>query len=165
MQLAPLSLTFAAGPGFVLPQSDCTLKGQGRLFEFNSTSGQYENNKTQSYNLSALRYKIGDGIFLYKETKTFSDGRAAQTTFFKQGQAAGPFDFSAPDGSLKTNGVCTRSGHCAGILQLAAVHFNGHFVTDFDAATIRTVTFGDDGSFVDETLQAELSCPTDYGPK
>lgn len=137
---------------------DCVLSGRGDVYSVDKTSGGYKNDEQQSYALSAARFPLKPGTYLYQERKKFSDGSPDQQTVFAQSTSVAPFSFSAPDGSLKSEGVCTRRGHCAGTLSIPAASFSGRFVTDFDSTGIRTVTFSDDGSFVDEVLIPAGNC-------
>ncbi len=151
-----LSISWTA---FSAPASDCTLEGEGRVFNPSLDHGSYTENQTASYKLIALRFPLGSGKYLYQETKKFVDQKPDQVTFFIQSQAVGPYDFAAKNGSLQSSGFCTRIGHCMGTLKIPSVNFVGQMTTDFDAEGIRTVTFNSDGSFVDEVLKPAGKCP------
>jgi hypothetical protein len=137
--------------------SDCVLKGQGNVYILDVT-GSYKKDENNSYVLSALRFPLAPGSYLYQETKIFADGRPNQKTMFKQTNSVASYNYSAPDGSIKSSGVCVRVGHCVGTISIPAVKFTGRMTTDYDASGIRTVTFSDDGSFVDEVLTPIDSC-------
>lgn len=144
---------------YCLPNSDCSLSGQGAVYTADQNTGIFMKDSKASYALTAIRYPMGAGKYLYQETKKFSDGRPDQITMFPLSNSIGPYNFSAPDGSLKSTGFCTSVGHCSGSLVLPSAHFTGHMTTDFDETGIRTVTFAGDGSFVDEVLTPTAKCP------
>ena len=154
-----LMMTIFSLRSYSLPNSDCALSGQGSVFIFDAVTNTYVKDDVNSYSLAALRFPLGEEKYLYQETKSFSDGRPNQITMFKQTNSVGSFNFSALDGCLKSAGVCTRAGHCFGVIVIPAVNFKGRMTTDFDSKSILTVTFSDDGSFVDEVLMTSQSCP------
>lgn len=137
---------------------DCELSGKGSVYKFDPSTKKYQLDQKDSYDLSAIRFPIGNGKYLFVETKSFADGRPKEQTTFVQGMATGTFDFSAPDGSLSSRVICTRPGHCAGILILTSPSFTGYITTDFDSSGIRTVTFDVSGGFSDETLSTPVPC-------
>src|SRR5947209_1312447 len=130
------------------PTQDCVLSGEGKVYVFESGTNSYRLDPSDSFKLDAIRFPIGNRKYLFKETKTYSNGQPNETTMFTQTMATGSFSYIAPDGSLKTFGVCTKPGHCSGVLEVKGHSL--HFSTNFDATGIRTVSFGEDGSFVDE---------------
>ena len=150
------STSFAGGAQFA---PDCQLSGKGQIFILDHVTDSYQPDAKNSYDLSALRFPLGNGKYLFRETKTYSDGRPQEVTMFFQSMAMGLGHYSASDGSLNSVVMCTRPGHCVGTLTIRAESFTGNFSTDFEANGIRTVTFGSDGSFVDEVLETSTPCP------
>jgi hypothetical protein len=159
-----LGLAIAAVPCFAEANSpapanpDCQLSGKGNVYVFDAVAKKYQLDQKDSYELSAIRFPVGNGKYLFVETKTYADGRPKEKTTFVQGMATGSFDFSAPDGTLISRVICTRPGHCAGTLILTSPSFTGHMATDFDSSGIRTLTFDASGGFSDETLSTPVPC-------
>ncbi len=157
--LALFSEHSSAGPTQA-DQYDCHLVGEGRVYFKNPSTSRFEEYQTMRFKLEAKRKLIGTGLYLFVETKTYSDGRPQETTHFQQSLATGPYYFR--DETLESSGVCTRQGHCIGTLTIAQPPFVGKFATDFDANGIRTVTHSSSQDFfVDEILTpvAGTTCP------
>jgi hypothetical protein len=143
-------------------ESDCTLIGSGTVYIFNLESKAYEPNNNYSWKMEAKRYSIGNGLYQIVETKTFNSGRSSQQTTFQIQNFIGKYDFSAPDGSLKSVGFCSQVGHCFGDLIIKGENFIGRKSTQFDSTGIRTVTYTSNGAYVDEVLTPVNDCKLNF---